>query len=111
MFIRVFILFLVRFEFALLTRLTICSLSILTICNFSYFPFWFLGMDLGSDFFSCWSLHSFEERVCHIQVLVPQYSPASSIIRFKNKRQSNSLANIFIYQCMHYTQTKMHYVH
>ena len=28
----------------------ICSLHILTICNFSYFPFWFLGWDLGSDF-------------------------------------------------------------
>ena len=33
----------------LLTRLTICSLCILTICNFSYLPFWFLGLDLGSD--------------------------------------------------------------
>ena len=33
----------------LLTRLTICSLCILTICNFSYFPFWFWGLDLGSD--------------------------------------------------------------
>ena len=33
----------------LLTRLTICSLCILTICKFSYFPFWFLGLALGSD--------------------------------------------------------------
>ena len=31
----------------LLTRLTICSLCSMTICNFSYFPFWFLGLDLG----------------------------------------------------------------
>ena len=36
----------------LLTRLTICSLSILTICKFSYFPFWILWLDLGSDCFS-----------------------------------------------------------
>ena len=36
----------------LLTRLTICSLCILTICNISYFPFWFRGLDLGSDCFS-----------------------------------------------------------
>ena len=34
------------------------SLCILTICNFSYFPFWFLGLDLGSDCFSSWSLHT-----------------------------------------------------
>ena len=54
-----FILSLVRFELALFTRLTIFSLIILTICNFSYFPFWFLGLDLGSDFFSCWSLQLF----------------------------------------------------
>ena len=27
------------------------SLYILTICNFSYFPFWFCGLDLGSDCF------------------------------------------------------------
>ena len=36
----------------LLTRLTICSLCIWTICNFSYFPFWVLALDLGSDCFS-----------------------------------------------------------
>ena len=42
----------------LLTRLTICSLYILTICN-TYFPFGFWGQDLGSDFFSSWSLHTF----------------------------------------------------
>ena len=36
----------------LLPRLTICSLCILTLCNFSYFPFWFSGLDLGSDCFS-----------------------------------------------------------
>ena len=35
----------------LLTRMAICSLCILTICNFSYFPFWFWVLDLGSDFF------------------------------------------------------------
>ena len=35
----------------LLTRLTICSLCILTNCNFSYFPFWFWVLDLGSDCF------------------------------------------------------------
>ena len=33
----------------LLVRLTICSLCVLTICNSSYFPFWFRGLDLGSD--------------------------------------------------------------
>ena len=35
---------------------------ILTICNlvnFSYFTFWFLGLDLGSGCFSSWSLHTF----------------------------------------------------
>ena len=37
------------FRKKLLTRLTICFLCILTICNF---PFWFLGLDLGSDCFS-----------------------------------------------------------
>ena len=42
----------------LLTRLTICSLCILTICNFSYFPYGFLGLDLGFDCFSSWSLHT-----------------------------------------------------
>ena len=31
--------------------LTICSLCNLTICHFSYFPFWFRGLDLGSDCF------------------------------------------------------------
>ena len=36
----------------LLPRLTICSLCILTLCHFSYFPFWFWGLDLGSDCFS-----------------------------------------------------------
>ena len=36
-----------------------CSLGILTICNFSYFPFRFKGLDLGSDFFSSWFLHTF----------------------------------------------------
>ena len=43
----------------LLTRLTICSFCILTICNFNYFPFGFLGLDLGSDCYSPWSLHTF----------------------------------------------------
>ena len=43
----------------LLTRLAICSLCILTICNFSYSPFWDIGLDLASDCFSTWSLHSF----------------------------------------------------
>ena len=28
-----------------------CVLCIVTICNLSYFPFWFLGLDLGSDCF------------------------------------------------------------
>ena len=37
----------------LLTRLTICSLCILNMCNVSSFPFWFGGLDLGSDCFSC----------------------------------------------------------
>ena len=32
---------------------------IMTICNFSYFPFLFLGLDLGSDCFSSWLLHTF----------------------------------------------------
>ena len=40
-------------------RVSVCSLSILTICNFSYFPFWFFGLDLGSDCFSSSSLHTF----------------------------------------------------
>ena len=31
------------------TRLTTCSLCILTVCNFSYFPFWFSELKLGSD--------------------------------------------------------------
>ena len=43
----------------MLNRLTICILCILTICNFSYFPFSFLGLDLGSDCFSSRSLHTF----------------------------------------------------
>ena len=43
----------------LLPRLTICSLCILTICNFSYFPLWFLGLDLGSDCFRSLCLHTF----------------------------------------------------
>ena len=42
----------------LLTLLTICSHCILTICNFSYFPFWFCGLDLGSDCISSWSLYT-----------------------------------------------------
>ena len=41
----------------LLTRLTICSICILTFCNIS-FPFWFLGLDLGSNCFSSRSLHT-----------------------------------------------------
>ena len=41
------------------TQLTICFLCILTICNFFNFPFWFGGLDLGSDCFSSWSLHTF----------------------------------------------------
>ena len=36
----------------LLTRLTIYSLCILAICYTSYFPFWFLGLELCSDCFS-----------------------------------------------------------
>ena len=32
---------------------------ILAICNFSYFRFWFLGLDLGSDCFSSWSVHTY----------------------------------------------------
>ena len=40
------------FRKELLTRFTICSVCILTICNFSYFKFWFRGLDLGSDCFS-----------------------------------------------------------
>ena len=47
------------FEKEMLTRRTIYSLCILTICNFSYFPFWFWVLDLGSDCFSSWSLHTF----------------------------------------------------
>ena len=43
----------------LLTRLTICSHFILTFCTFSSFPFWFLGLDLGSNCFSSWSLNTF----------------------------------------------------
>ena len=43
----------------LFTRLTIFSLYILTIRNFSNFPFWFLGLDVGSDCFSFWFLHTF----------------------------------------------------
>ena len=35
----------------LLTRFGVCSLCILTICSFSYFQFWFRGLDLGSNFF------------------------------------------------------------
>ena len=42
-----------------LTRLIVCSLSLMSICNFNYFPFWFLGQDLGSDCTSCWSLLTF----------------------------------------------------
>ena len=37
------------FRKELLPRLAICSLRILTLCNFSYFPFSFRGLDLGSD--------------------------------------------------------------
>ena len=36
----------------LLTRYTIFSLSILIMCNISYFPFWFCGLNFGSDCFS-----------------------------------------------------------
>ena len=39
--------------------LTICFICTLTICNFSYFPFLFWGLDLGSDCFSSWSLYYF----------------------------------------------------
>ena len=49
----------------LLTRLTICSPCILTFCNFDYFPFWFLGLDFGSDCFSSWSLHTFNFYTHH----------------------------------------------
>ena len=56
------ILFLVRFRLLsglsgikLLTRLTICFYCVLflffTIFNFSYFPSWFLGLELVSDRF------------------------------------------------------------
>ena len=31
----------------LFTRLTIWSPCDLSICNFSYFPFWFRGLDIG----------------------------------------------------------------
>ena len=31
--------------------------------DFSYFPFWFRGLDLGSDCFSPWSLHTFYSYV------------------------------------------------
>ena len=65
--LRVFILFLVRFR--LLNDHLLgnsCSLGdhilfcILTVCNISgYFPFWFGGLDLGSDCFGSWSLHDF----------------------------------------------------
>ena len=37
----------------------IFSLCILTICNFSYFPFRFWVLDLGSDCFNSWILHTF----------------------------------------------------
>ena len=37
---------------------------ILTICNISYFPFWFLGLDVGSDCFSSWSLYT-SYYCCH----------------------------------------------
>ena len=43
-------------------RLVICSHCILTICNLNYFPFWFKGLDLGSNCFSIWSLHTFTLR-------------------------------------------------
>ena len=36
----------------------VCSLCILTICKFSYFPFWFLGLDLGSDYLVPGPLHA-----------------------------------------------------
>ena len=42
----------------LLIRLTMFSLRILAICNLSYFPFWVLGRDLGSDCPGSWSLHT-----------------------------------------------------
>ena len=35
--------------------MTICSLCFLTMYDFIYFPFWFVGLDLGSDWFSSWS--------------------------------------------------------
>ena len=63
--LRVFILFIVwvaewpPFGKELLIRLTICSLCIFTIYNLRYFPFWFLGLDLDSDCFSSWPLHTF----------------------------------------------------
>ena len=49
----------------LVTRLTICFLCFfkLTICKFSYIPFWFCGLDLGSGCFLAyfvWSLHTFD---------------------------------------------------
>ena len=35
------------------------SLFCILICNIGYFPFWFCGLDLGSDCFSSRSLHTF----------------------------------------------------
>ena len=54
------------FEKELFTRLTLGSLFILTIRNCSYFPFWFSGMDFGSDCFCSWSLHT----LCPIKLYV-----------------------------------------
>ena len=48
----------------LLTRLNICSLCILTICNFSYFPFWFRGLELGSNCFSYFLQHITKNHSC-----------------------------------------------
>ena len=35
------------------------------ICNFSYFPFWLWGLDLGSDCFRSWYLHTFNFDLLH----------------------------------------------
>ena len=36
----------------LLAQFAVCSLCVLAVCGFGCFPFWFLGLDLGSDCFS-----------------------------------------------------------
>ena len=52
----VFVLLLVRFRLLgghlLGNSCSLGSLCILAVCGVSYFPFWFLGLDLGSECFS-----------------------------------------------------------